>query len=104
MPLCDTSLQLHSICPLLVDQQIAQYQSKNVALIRLKGDVFLCLFPKLIIKTDFTHWQANTRHHIITAVLRADWVVRDAELVAVFLSVPGACQWQANLQPLFQDF
>lgn len=79
------------------------YQSKNMALISLKGDVFPCFSPILIIKTDFTHWQASSRHHIITAVLRVDLIVHDGDLVAVFLSVPSACQWQANLQPLFQD-
>lgn len=28
-------------------------------------------------------------------------IVHNGDLVAVFLSVPSACQWQANLQPLF---
>lgn len=59
--------------------------------------------PILIIKTDFTHWQDSSRHHIITAVLRVDLIVHDGDLVAVFLSVPSACQCQANLQPLFQE-
>lgn len=102
IPLCGASLRWHSMCPLLVEQQITQYQSKNVALISLEGDVFPCLSPVLIIKADFTHWRASSRHHIITTLLRADLIVHDGDLVAVFLSVPSACQWQANLQPLFQ--
>lgn len=63
--------------------------SKNMALITPKR---VASPPTLIIRTDFTHWQVGSRHNIITAVLRANLIVHDCDLVAVSLSEPSPCQ------------
>lgn len=49
---------------------------------------FLAFPPILIMKTDFTHWQASNRHHIITVVLRVDSIVLDGDLDAVSYLCP----------------